>query len=66
MTVKCPTLSDVQMESTETRYYLLLWEILRLIVGVVNRDFHKKDGTGLIFTIFSSTAAMKGHYVPNA
>ena len=46
MTEKRPTLSDVQMESTETRYYLLVWETLRLNVGLVYRDFHKKDGTG--------------------
>ena len=46
VTGKRPTLSDVQMESTETRYYLLLWESLRLIDGLVYREFHKKDGTG--------------------
>ena len=45
VTGKRPTLSDVQMESTETRYYLLLWESLRLIDGLVYREFHKKDGT---------------------
>ena len=41
-----PTLSDVQMESTETRYYLLLRESLPLIDGLVYREFHKKVGTG--------------------
>ena len=40
------TLSEVQMESTKTRYYLLLWESLRLIGRLVYREFHKKDGTG--------------------
>ena len=45
VTGKRPTLSDVQMESTETRYYLLLWESLWLIDGLVYREFHKKDGT---------------------
>ena len=48
MTGKLPTLSDAQMESTETRYYLLLRESLRLIDGLVYREFHKKVGTGKI------------------
>ena len=42
VTGKRPISRDVQMESTETRYYLLLWESLRLIEG----EFHKKDETG--------------------
>ena len=46
VTGKRPISSDVQMESTETRYYLLLWESLQLIEGLVFREFHKKDGTG--------------------
>ena len=47
VTGKCPILSDFQMKSTETRYYLLLWESLQLIDGRVYREFHKKNGTGI-------------------
>ena len=56
---KRPALNDIQMESAETRNNLFLWDSIWLIDGVVYREFHKKDGTG-IFTV------KKGHYVPNA
>ena len=36
-----PALNDIQMESTEIRYYLLLWDSIWLIDGVVYREFQE-------------------------
>ena len=38
--------NDVTMESPESRHYWILWDSLRLVDGLLYKQFLKRDGTG--------------------
>ena len=41
-----PHSNDITMESPETRHYWILWDSLKLVDGLLYKQFLKKDGTG--------------------
>ncbi|MCG8045846.1 MAG: RNase H-like domain-containing protein [Candidatus Thiodiazotropha endolucinida] len=38
--------NEATRQSPETRYYWILWDSLRLVEGLLYKEFQKKDGTG--------------------